>query len=171
MTPEGYVIRSARSGDAAFLAEMLAEAVSWRPGRLRPSGDEVLRDERIAHYAAGWPRSGDLGAVAEGPDGSPVGAAWLRVFPSDRPGYGFVAHGVPELTMGVLGLWRGRGVGRALLREALRLAGEAGHGRVSLNVVADNPALALYEEEGFTVVRVRPDGQSMVKVLAPPEAG
>ncbi|KIZ17847.1 hypothetical protein [Streptomyces natalensis] len=37
-----------RRGDGALLADMLAEAVSWRPGKHAPSRTEVLRDERIA---------------------------------------------------------------------------------------------------------------------------
>ena len=48
--------------------------------------------------------------------GLPVGAAWLRFFPADDPGYGFVSADVPELSIGVAVLWRGRGIGRALLR-------------------------------------------------------
>ncbi len=100
---------------------------------------------------AGWPRDSDLGVVAE-PDGQPVGAAWLRFLPETEPGYGFVAPDVPELTIGVSAGWRGRGVGRALLRALAGQARARGIGQISLSVERENPAQRLYLSEGYRVV-------------------
>ncbi|WP_369394704.1 N-acetyltransferase family protein [Streptomyces sp. CG1] len=127
----------------------------------------MLANERVAYYVAGWPRPGDMGVVAFAAGQARVRAVWLRLFDSGRPGYGYAGDGVPELTIGVVRSWRGRGVGRALLREAARLAAEAGFRQISLNVVPSNPAAALYREEGFTTVKIRPDGLTMVKPLPP----
>lgn len=53
--------------------------------------------------------------------------------------------------------WRGRGLGRALLRGVLSAAAGRGIRRATLEVRRSNtPALRLYEGEGFTVVGVRP---------------
>ncbi|KIZ17846.1 hypothetical protein SNA_11305 [Streptomyces natalensis ATCC 27448] len=52
------------------------------------------------------------------------------------------------------------------MREAARTAAEASFERISLNVEPTNPARALYQEEGFTTVKSRPDDQSMVKFLS-----
>jgi ribosomal-protein-alanine N-acetyltransferase len=52
---------------------------------------------------------------------------------------------------------RRAGIGRALLREAKRAARVAGARAIALVVAAGNvPAIALYENEGFDVVRPRP---------------
>ena len=52
--------------------------------------------------------------------------------------------------MGLLAPYRGRGIGRALMRLALEEARAAGMWRVELEVFADNqPAIALYEKMGF----------------------
>ncbi|MGW7072581.1 hypothetical protein ACWGII_29645 [Streptomyces sp. NPDC054855] len=40
----------------------------------------------------------------------------MRFFTEDEPAYGFVHADIPELAIGVVADWRGRGVGRALLR-------------------------------------------------------
>jgi predicted GNAT family N-acyltransferase len=67
-------------------------------------------------------------------DGRPIGTA--RVLPTGQIG-----------RMAVLNEWRGRGVGRALLREALRAAAEGGHGPPFLH--AQSAALGFYEGLGL----------------------
>ncbi|MBE8521995.1 GNAT family N-acetyltransferase [Amycolatopsis sp. H6(2020)] len=148
---------------------MLVAAVNWSPEWKRKSRRRVLAAPETAHYIAGWPRDGDLGVVAEA-DGEPAGAAWLRFFAPEDPGYGFVAADVPELTIGVASRWRGQGVGRALLRAVEARARMAGIGRISLSVERKNFAQRLYLAEGYEVVG---DGSAqsdtMVKVLGAPE--
>jgi ribosomal protein S18 acetylase RimI-like enzyme len=140
---------------------MLVEAINWLPER-NLSRKQVLSDPELAHYVAGWPRPDDLGVIAVGVDGQPLGAAWLRWLTAEDPGYGHVADGVPELTIGVREEWRGRGVGRALLRELVRVAGEQGIERISLSVERANHAAKLYADEGFTVVKRFEDADTMV---------
>ncbi|MGW4893340.1 N-acetyltransferase family protein [Kitasatospora sp. NPDC004240] len=153
--PRGIRTRPALAGDVEPLRDMLVAAINWAPGRDVPR-EVVLADPRNAHYVDGWPRRGDLGVLAvEGPEGAsvpvPVGAAWLRYFSEDDPSYGFIAADVPELSIGVGAAHRGRGIGTMLIRDLLRAAREAGVERVGLSVERDNPALRLYEREGFRV--------------------
>ena len=170
----GWSIRRATAGDAEFLADMLAAAVNWSPEWKPRSRRRVLSDPRTAHYIAGWPRDTDLGVIAEaGPE--PVGAAWLRFFPADDHGYGYVSPGVPELTIGVAPAWRGRGAGRALLRAVATAATAAGISRISLSVERKNFARSLYLSEGYVVADASdPQSDTMVKSLTggqPPGPG
>ena len=127
----------------------------------------MLSAPATAHYIADWPRDTDLGVIAEA-DGVPVGAAWLRFLPAADPGYGFVAPDVPELTIGVAGDWRGRGVGRPLLRALAGQARSAGIGQISLSVERKNFAQKLYLSEGYQVVDASDaHSDTMVKDLAP----
>ena len=166
MTTTPWTIRPARAGDAGFLTDMLLAATNWSPQWPERSRSEVLASPKTAHYVAGWPREGDLGVIAEA-DGQPAGASWLRFLPESDPGYGFVAADVPELTIGVTAAWRGRGLGRALLRAVTEQARAAGISRISLSVERKNFARKLYESEGFRVVDSS-DAQSdtMVRDLA-----
>jgi phosphoribosyl-ATP pyrophosphohydrolase len=150
LPPEPWQIRPAGPQDAGFLADMLVEAVNWSP-RWNQSRDSIFATPQIAHYVSGWPRDGDLGVLAQA-GGQPVGAAWLRFLPPDDPGYGFVAADVPELTIGVDPLWRGRGVGRALLAALAGRARAAGIARISLSVERENYARRLYQAAGYRVV-------------------
>jgi 3-oxoadipate enol-lactonase len=164
LEPGPWSVRPAGPDDTGFLADMLVEAVNWSP-RWNQSRDAIFATPAIAHYLSGWPRDTDLGVVAEA-GGQPVGAAWLRFLPADDPGYGFVAPDVPELGIGVTPLWRGRGVGRALLRASADRAREHGIRRISLSVERKNFARQLYEAEGYRVVDSSDRGSdTMVKDL------
>jgi GNAT superfamily N-acetyltransferase len=162
-----WVVRRATAEDGPFLADMLVEAANWAADWKKKSRRRVLSAPATAHYVAAWPRDSDLGVIAEA-DGVPVGAAWIRFLPAAHPGYGFVAPDVPELTIGVAGNWRGRGVGRALLRALAGQARSAGIRQISLSVERKNFAQKLYLAEGYRVVdssNVHSD--TMVKDLAP----
>ncbi|HET9380822.1 MAG TPA: GNAT family N-acetyltransferase [Streptomyces sp.] len=161
----GFSLRAATGDDAGFLVDMLMAAVNWDPAREEASRDQVLGNHRTAHYVQGWPRPGDLGVVAVDRGGQPVGAAWLRLFGADDPGYGFVAADVPELSLGVVPSWRGRGVGRALLAEAARRAAGSGFTRICLSVERANRARRLYVGAGFTTVESGPDSDTMIKTV------
>ena len=130
------------------MADMLVEAVNWSAEWKKQSRSRVLSTHRTAHYISGWPRDTDLGVIAQA-DGEPIGAAWLRFHPASDPGYGFVAAEVPELTIGVAVHWRGRGVGRALLRATAEQAQSAGIRQISLSVERTNFAQKLYLSEGY----------------------
>jgi ribosomal protein S18 acetylase RimI-like enzyme len=59
-------------------------------------------------------------------------------------------YGVADLGMAVAPGWRGRGIGSALLAEAIDRAGKAGAHKVALQVWPHNTAaIALYERFGF----------------------
>jgi GNAT superfamily N-acetyltransferase len=159
------IVRAATAQDGSFMADMLLEAVNWSPEWKKRSLRWVLTDPQTGHYIAGWPRDTDLGVIAEA-DGEPAGAAWLRFLPASDPGYGFVSPDIPELTIGVAAGWRGRGIGRALLRAIAELARQAGIRQISLSVERKNFAQQLYLSEGYHIVDSS-DAQSdtMVKDL------
>ncbi len=160
-----YHLRSASAADAGFLLDMLVEAVNWSPER-RLSRATVAADPALTRYIDDWPHPDDLGVVAEA-DSKPIGAAWLRLFTADDPGYGYLADDIPELSMAVAVGWRRRGIGRALLQEITRRAQTAGHQAISLSVERANLAHHLYTSEGYQVVERGPDSDTMVKELPP----
>jgi GNAT superfamily N-acetyltransferase len=144
-------IRPAAGADLDVLREMSFYAARWRPGQENDSRKSVLTDDHVVRYLEGWGRPGDMAFVAE-EHGRPVGAAWIRLFTGERPGYGFVDSTIPELSIAVVPARRGSGIGLALLTATLAAARQAGHPAVSLSVEVDNPAQRLYERVGFKKV-------------------
>lgn len=159
-----FTLREATGSDARFLGDMLFEASEWMPTRTRTRVD-VLARPTTAKYIAGWKRPGDGGSVAMDSAGTPVGACWFRLLPAHDPGYGFVAPGVPELTLGVVPVWRAQGIGRALLEAVVVQARAAGYTRISLSVDRANYAQRLYVSEGFHTVEKSTGADTMVRVL------
>ena len=154
-------IRPLAADDEPFLWTALYHALHV-PAGADPLSPAVVRQPDLARYVSGWAeRPGDLGFVAE-VGGEPIGAAWLRRWQSNDRGYGFVNEATPELSMALLPNHRGSGIGTALLRRLLAEAARESEA-VSLSVSESNPALRLYEQFGFVVVR-EPMGDSVVMV-------
>ena len=163
-----YRIRPIGEADQAFLWEMLYQAL-FVPEGAEPLPREIVKQPEIARYVAEWGRSGDRGFIAiEEGEGKAIGAVWERRFSASEKGYGFVAEGIPELSIAILPGYRNRGIGTALLE---RLIGEKRGDRagVSLSVSAENPAIRLYRRLGFREVEV--DGSSVIMVLAGEDGG
>lgn len=81
--------------------------------------------------------------VGEDPDGSRVGILWIGPNP-DGVGPAWI------FSIEVLEARRGEGWGRALMREAERLARTDGHSEIGLNVFGSNVvARGLYESLGY----------------------
>jgi GNAT superfamily N-acetyltransferase len=162
-------IRKLTAEDEPFLWTALYYALHVPPGA-DPLPTEVVRQPDLARYVSGWmERPGDLGLVAE-VDGEPVGAAWLRRWPSGARGYGFVDEATPELSMSLLPGYRGRGIGTVLLHRLLTEAAQEADA-VSLSVSESNPARRLYERFGFVVVGESEGGAAkMLKRLSAQDA-
>jgi ribosomal protein S18 acetylase RimI-like enzyme len=153
------VIRDAGPQDVRFIQDMLRHAYYWRWG----APDTV--DLPVRRYVDRWGRKGDRGVIALD-EGTPVGAAWYRLFSEKDAGYGFVDETTPELSIAVVPSRRGKGLGKDLLAALLERARKDGYEQVSLSVERDNPALRLYERHGFRKVGEAGNAYTMVADLS-----
>ena len=151
------MIRKGSAGDVTFMRSMLAHAYGWRVNQFEA-------EIPLTRYVDNWGRPGDVVLVAT-EKGHPVGAAWLRVFRADAPGYGFVDEQTPEVTISIVPSRRGHGLGQELLDALVVAARDAGHGAVSLSVEAESPAVGFYERNGFARVRESEGGLVMQRAL------
>ncbi len=86
---------------------------------------------------------------------------WLTLARVDAAPLGFalvrsVLDECELLLLAVDPIWRGRGVGRALLAHSLSTARSKGITSMNLEVRASNTAVTLYEKAGFEYVHRRP---------------
>jgi ribosomal protein S18 acetylase RimI-like enzyme len=157
-----YELRDASAADAPVLAQMLRWAMGWREV---PAADGSPPSVPVAGYVFGdFGRPGDGGVIAAR-EGEPAGACWYRLLPAAARGHGFVAEGVPELTIAVLPIHRAQGLGGKLLDRALDHARAAGFGSIGLSVETDNPARGMYERRGFELVADNGSSWTMRKRL------
>ena len=141
-------VREATVSDAAALLAHLKALVA-EPGINIPLGpDEVTmtldQEKALLRDIHDSPRA--IMLVAEA-GGGIVGELSLKAISPRRA----VQH-VATLGMSVKQDWRGKGVGRALMTDAIAWAPSAGIKRIELYVYCRNaPAIALYEKFGFAV--------------------
>jgi GNAT superfamily N-acetyltransferase len=121
------------------------------PAPLRPR--EVLDNPAVRIYAEDWGRPTDIGVVAV-VDGVDAGACWMRVLP-EGVGLGSIDAVTPQLGIALAEPFRGKGIGKRMMLEALSRAWDAGLERVSLTVHPENPARHMYAACGFRDREVR----------------
>jgi ribosomal protein S18 acetylase RimI-like enzyme len=130
-------VREATLADVDAVVAMLVEVA----GEGRWIGTEAPVDvERRRRRMVEDVEGDDAIVLVAEAGGVPVAELGLRLAP----------YGVADLGMAVAAGWRGRGVGTALLADAIERAREAGVHKIALQVWPHNAAaLALYERFGF----------------------
>jgi RimJ/RimL family protein N-acetyltransferase len=130
-------VRTATLADVDALVDILVAVA----GEGRWIGTEAPVDvERRRRRMAADVESDDVIVLVAEAGGEPVGQLGLQL----------ARYGVADLGMAVTAGWRGRGVGTALLAEAIEQARKAGAHKVALQVWPHNQAaIALYERFGF----------------------
>lgn len=82
-------IRPLTKNDRKFISEALFNAIHTPPGE-GPLSPDIVDHPDLAGYTDGWPeRPGDIGFILE-EEGKPVAAAWVRLWPGNDHGFGFV---------------------------------------------------------------------------------
>lgn len=144
-----FQIRQVRPAETALIFSFLV--IAARMEEADEPMQKALADPGLAKYWQGWGREGDLGFVAESPDGLPLSCAWGRLFSAEDGGYGQVSPEIPEIGFGTIASARNQGIGSAVLKELLEACRNRFPG-VSLSVRQESPAVRIYERLGFTRV-------------------
>jgi RimJ/RimL family protein N-acetyltransferase len=141
---DGFLIRRADASDAASLVE-LGRTVGSEPGRWLITTDDWRSPADERRYLKALRRYEHAAVfVAETAEGQIVGR--LSVARDQHPASAHVA----DLGLMVAASHRRRGIGSALLDEAVEWARERGISKLELHVFPHNePALRLYEKYGF----------------------
>jgi RimJ/RimL family protein N-acetyltransferase len=137
---EWLIVRPAATADAGALAKLgrsvAAEGELWLTYNRSPSDERrnlksVRRDPNAAVFVAEVP-TGVVGRLSVARDGNPY------------------SHHVAELGLMVAAGERRRGIGTALMEEAVKWARGSGVTKLELHVFPHNePAIALYRKLGF----------------------
>ncbi len=137
MTAQVVTVREATLADVDALVAILVEVA----GEGRWIGTEAPVDvERRRRRMVEDVEGDDAIVLVAEAAGTPVGQLGLRLAP----------YGVADLGMAVAPGWRGRGVGTALMAEAVTRARKAGAHKIALQVWPHNAAaIGLYERFGF----------------------
>jgi len=152
------VIRRGDRLDVPFLRSLLAFAYGWHVAAFDTF------DISIYHYVDAWGRKGDAALIAAS-GGHPVGAAWYRLFPESRPGFGFVDEQTPEMTVVVIPARQGQGIGQTLVSALVERAKAEGYPALSVSVQRGHDDESLLREHGFEQVGEKGDTLTLRRAL------
>jgi GNAT superfamily N-acetyltransferase len=138
------IVRRGDRLDVPFLRSLLAFAYNWHVATFDTSVS-------ISHYVDGWGRKGDMSVIAM-EEGHSVGAAWFRLFPEGRPGYGFVDEETPEMTIVVVPTKQHQGIGEQLLDALVERAKGDGYPALSCSIRRGDPDEERLASRGFLAV-------------------
>ena len=156
-----FTIRPLEAGDQDFLWQALYNAIYVAPGQ-PPLPYSIVEEPDLACYVENWGQAGDYGLLAVDKTSlTPVGATWLRLWPGEQKGYGFVDEMTPELSVSVLPDYQNVGLGTYLMRRLLKDAGQL-HDGVSLSVMQASAAVHLYRRLGFKTVAAHDESLIML---------
>jgi RimJ/RimL family protein N-acetyltransferase len=135
------VIRPAEPGDAQGWIDLMIDVS--REGPLTAVEDVQIKKGQLARFFRAGTWVGHQAYLAAAHDDALVGQLTLR------RDFGAYKH-TAELGMTVAKDYRRRGVGRALIRGAIKWAGDFGVEKITLMVFPHNqPALEIYRAMGF----------------------
>lgn len=157
--PEMLELRPLTPADEPFLWEMLYYAL-YVPQGQPPFPREIVYEPEIRRYVEGWGQEDDKGVLAL-VEGKPAGAVWIRLFPGEQRGYGYVDDRTPELSIAILPGYRGQGIGTKLITRLLEMV-KAQYPQISLSVSPDNPAVRLYVRLRFEIIIQTPSSLTMM---------
>lgn len=140
--PQPFVVRAAEPRDAASFLEMWRAVVAEHRYVRAERAPRSVRHYRRRYFRRSW--TDDQASIVAVRGGRVIGH--LNISREDSP----VTRHVASLGMAVARDWRGKGVGSALISEAIRWARQSGVEKLALSVYPDNEAaLALYRKFGF----------------------
>ena len=157
-----FKTRIATINDLSFLKKMLFEASYWRQNTSKPDFEQGLQRADLKYLLEDWGRKGDTGIIAEDNHDNPIGAAWYRFWTEEKHSYGYISENIPELSLAVSEEWRGKGVGRELIKRLIAEAKNQNLTKVSLSVEKENFAVNLYQKVGFKVYIDNPGDYTML---------
>lgn len=148
---QGGVVLVATSLDDEDFESLSGDMTREDPFEPGVSREDVFSADAIRKL---WDGRNDSSSSEEGSAFEvPVGAAWLRMFSHEDPGYGFVEDGIPEVAIALRPGAVGRRLSQPMLAGLIEHARAMGYPGVSLAVHDANPRAAkAYIKAGFELV-------------------
>ena len=144
-----YEIRHMTPAERPLLERFLYEAIYVPEGFEGEIPHSVIHDDPRCRAAfEGFGSRPDDRALVAVVAGEVMGACWVRT--TDE--YGHIDDETPSFSLSILEPYRGQGIGSGMMARMLAELREAGHACASLSVQKENPALRLYERQGFRII-------------------
>ena len=141
--------RLLKKEELSFLEEMLYEALFVPPDKPK-FPKSIINEPATRKYIKNWNEQENDIAIVVTNKNELLGVIWGRTFNEENKGFGYVSEQIPEISMAVKPKFRNKGIGKRLLIEIEAKYNLAGIKALSLSVDKLNPAIKLYERNGYS---------------------
>lgn len=146
-----YIIRELEESEYEILEDFLYEAIFQRDEKnLLPR--EIIKRPELEVFIKDFGKPDDLCLVAV-IGNLIVGAVWTRILSGEVKGFGNIDDKTPEFAISLYKEFRGKGIGKVLMRTMLSKLKSKGYKQASLAVQKDNYAVKMYQSVGFRAVK------------------
>lgn len=139
-----FNIREIELDEYGVLEDFLYEAIFIPKGAKKPP-KSIINSDELQVYIKDFGKFDSDNCLVVECDERIVGACWTRIMND----YGHIADDTPSLAISIYEEYRGKGIGRELMRSMIHLLKEKGYKRVSLSVQKNNYAVKMYKDLGF----------------------
>lgn len=148
MNKMNLIIRNIKTEEYPLLKDYLYDAI-FIPQGVKPPDKSIINNEDLQVYIKDFGnKKDDICFLAE-MDHDIVGAVWIRIMND----YGHIDDQTPSLAISVKKEYRGLGIGTKLMETMLVSVKHHGYQSVSLSVQKANPAVHLYQQLGFQIIK------------------
>jgi ribosomal protein S18 acetylase RimI-like enzyme len=143
--PEGVTIRKARDEELETIKRLSVKQTTLELDEYERQERKLTEEDDYKRLEVFFKKEGNEFYVAES-EGKMAGYVWFGV--SERPFSGLKVGWIYDIE--VLPEFRGKGIGEALMKHAMRISKERGYAQMGLMVNEKNKvAWSLYEKLGF----------------------
>ena len=148
MNKMNLIIRNIKTEEYPLLKDYLYDAI-FIPQGVKPPDKSIINNEDLQVYIKDFgSKKDDICFLAE-MNHEIVGAVWIRIMND----YGHIDDQTPSLAISVKKEYRGLGIGTKLMETMLVSVKHHGYQSVSLSVQKANPAVHLYQQLGFQIIK------------------
>lgn len=142
-----YKIREMKKQENGMLETFIYEAI-FQKDKDNPIPKSIIYEPEIFIYIDNFGTQKDDYCLCAEVDNALIGAVWVR----NIQGFGNIDETTPEFAISVLKQYQGKGIGKKLMKEMLKLLKREGYKKASLAVQKDNYAYNMYLNVGFQVI-------------------
>ena len=164
MIQKNRVIRKMLPEEYPLMEDIMYEAI-YHPNPTNPYPKDMIYLPQVKVYWDAWETGKDDHCFVAEIERKIAGAVWIRTFPGEIKGCGYIDEQTPEIAVALFEEYRNQGIGTQLMKRMIRFMKTQKYNQVSLSITKGNPAIHLYKRLKFKTINENEEDYIMILLL------